>query len=147
MGSLCGVVHGENNDWCAFGDVTSPIVREGIVYLLAAEKYAAEIEANSSWRGYPAQLEIDEGGGGSRFEVVFTIVGDNRTFTLHFFSASPWPEAELQIYRTMIETFVLEGATEEEIDIPLEWEAGTNEGGYSIEAAVQEIFQKQVYWY
>lgn len=106
---------------------------------VSTKPYAAEIEANSSWRGYPAQLEVDEGGGGSRFEVVFTIVGDNRTFTLHFFSASPWPEAELQIYRTLIETFMVHGATEEGIDIPLDWETETNETGYSIEAAVQEV--------
>jgi hypothetical protein len=116
---------------------TSPETLSQII--VSTKPYAAEIEENSTWYGLPAQLEVDEGGGGTRFEVIFTIVANNRTFILHFYSASPWPEAELQIFRTMIETFVLQGVTEEGIDIPLDWTPGTNETGYSIEAAVQEV--------
>ena len=106
---------------------------------VSTKPYAAQIEANSAWHGYPAQLEVDEGGGGSPFEVILTIVGDNRTFSLHYHSTSRWSEVELQIFRTMIETFVVRGAAKEGVNIPIDWETEKSPTAYSIVATAQEV--------
>lgn len=119
---------------------TSPETISQIFF--STKPYAAEIKADAVWHGYPAQLEVDEGGGGSRFEVTFTIVVDSRTYIFHFFSASPWLAAEQQIFRAMIDTFVVQGVAAEGVEFPDDWETETSQAIYSIEATVQEIISE-----
>jgi hypothetical protein len=83
------------------------------------------IEANAVVQGRPAYFRLAEAGGSSQIFLVFP--DGSRVIRFNFHSGVlPRSEAEMAVFRTMIENVVLPGEPAGETSLPTGWEQGGN---------------------
>lgn len=91
------------------------------------KSYPTKLDSNATWRGLPAQIRLDEGGGSA--QITLTIIDGKRTITLRFHSGVlPRLKAEMQVFRQVMDTLILKSANGEGemVDIPVGWEHGSS---------------------
>lgn len=81
------------------------------------------IEANATVDGQPAYFRLAEGGGASQILLVFP-EGDQLVIFYFHSGTLPRVEAEMQVFRTMIENFVWHGRPNSQTTLPQGWETG-----------------------